>query len=56
VASDLPGDAAAALFRPGTLERTEVPTYGERIAPAAELGRETDREYLEKLKSLGYLN
>jgi hypothetical protein len=56
VASDLPGDAAAALFRPGTLERTEVPTYGERIAPAAEPGRETDREYLEKLKSLGYLN
>ncbi|MEO8349831.1 MAG: hypothetical protein ABI610_13040 [Acidobacteriota bacterium] len=56
MAEDLPGEPATALFRPGTLERTQVATYGERIAPAAETRRETDREYLEKLKSLGYLN
>ncbi len=56
VASDLAGQPALALFRPGTLERAEVATYGERIAPAAGPRRETDREYLEKLKSLGYLN
>lgn len=56
VAEDLPGEPAAALFRRGTLEGTKVATYGERIAPAALPRRETDREYLEKLKSLGYLN
>lgn len=56
VASDLPGQPALALFAPGMLERTLVATYGERIAPAALPRRETDREYLEKLKSLGYLN
>jgi hypothetical protein len=56
VARDLPGRAIAALFRPGSLESTAVPTYGERIVPAALAHPETDREYLEKLKSLGYLN
>ena len=56
VAEDLPGEPAAALFRPGSLERTAVATYGERIAPAVRPRGETDREYLEKLKSLGYLN
>ncbi|HVE65128.1 MAG TPA: hypothetical protein VNC59_00995, partial [Thermoanaerobaculia bacterium] len=56
VASDLPGEPAASLFRTGTVERARVATYGERIAPAAQPRRETDREYLEKLKSLGYLN
>lgn len=56
MASDLPGEPAVALFRPGTLESTEVATYGERIAPAMEARQETDREYLEKLRSLGYLN
>ncbi len=56
VAEDLPGRPAVSLFRPGTLEETKVATYGERIAPAVEPRRETDREYLEKLKSLGYLN
>lgn len=55
-ASDLAGEPTVALFRTGTIERTEVPTYGERIAPAVGPRRETDREYLEKLKSLGYLN
>lgn len=55
-AADLAGRPAAALFRTGALERTRVPTYGERIAPAAAPRAETDREYLERLKSLGYLN
>jgi hypothetical protein len=56
VARDLPGRAIAALFRPGSLDTTAVATYGERVAPAATARPETDREYLEKLKSLGYLN
>jgi hypothetical protein len=56
VASDLPGEAVAALFRPGAVERARVPTYGDRVEPAAARRTETDREYLEKLKSLGYLN
>ncbi|HEV8610486.1 MAG TPA: hypothetical protein VGS98_10540 [Thermoanaerobaculia bacterium] len=55
-ARDLAGRPATSLFPPGTLETTTVETYGDRIAPAAERRRETDREYLEKLKSLGYLN
>jgi hypothetical protein len=56
VARDLPGRAIAGLFRPGSLDTTAVVTYGERVAPAATAHPETDREYLEKLKSLGYLN
>lgn len=56
VAGDLPGEPVTPLFRPEALERTRVATYGERIAPAAPHRAETDREYLEKLKSLGYLN
>ena len=54
VARDLPGRPAAALFAPGTLEETTVATYGARVPPPA-ARRVTDREYLEKLKSLGYL-
>jgi hypothetical protein len=57
VAADLPGHPVAALFPPGALETTTVPTYGTRaITAAAPRSAFTDREYLEKLKSLGYLN
>ncbi|HLN81036.1 MAG TPA: phosphodiesterase, partial [Thermoanaerobaculia bacterium] len=56
-ARDLSGRPLSGLFLPGSLETATVATYGDRIAPvAASGGRETDREYLEKLKSLGYLN
>ena len=55
-AADLPGHPVAALFPPGALETSTVPTYGPRTAPAAPRSAVTDREYLEKLKSLGYLN
>jgi len=55
-AQDLEGQPLAALFREGSLETTTVATYGPRIAPAAPRSRQSDREYLEKLKSLGYLN
>jgi hypothetical protein len=55
-ARDLPGRPIPDLFRPGSLETSTVPTWGERVAPAASVPRGSDREYLEKLKSLGYLN
>jgi hypothetical protein len=55
-AQDLAGQPLALLFRGGSLETTTVATYGPRIAPAAPRSRQSDREYLEKLKSLGYLN
>ena len=54
-AADLAGRPAVALFPSGALEATSVATYGPRIAPAASRPAVTDREYLEKLKSLGYL-
>jgi len=56
IARDLPGRPAPALFRENTLEKTMVATYGERVAPQRGESRASDREYLEKLKSLGYLN
>jgi hypothetical protein len=56
VARDLAGRPAASLFPPGALENATVETYGDRVAPATARGHETDREYLQKLKSLGYLN
>jgi hypothetical protein len=56
-ARDLPGRPVPSLFRPGSLETATVASWGERVAPAAGLTpRASDREYLEKLKSLGYLN
>lgn len=55
VARDLAGRPATALFPPGALEKATVETYGDRVAPAIDPARQTDREYLEKLKSLGYL-
>jgi hypothetical protein len=55
-AADLPGRPVAALFPPGTLETTTVSTYGPRSAPEGARSAATDREYLQKLKSLGYLN
>ncbi len=54
-ARDLPGRPVATLFAPGTVEPATVATYGPRIAPAASAAPESDREYLEKLRSLGYL-
>ena len=55
-ARDLPGRPIPDLFRPGSLEASTVSTWGERVTPAAAVPPGSDREYLEKLKSLGYLN
>jgi hypothetical protein len=55
-AEDLPGRPVTALFRDGSLETLTVPTYGPRIAPSAPASPTSDRDYLKKLKSLGYLN
>ncbi len=55
VARDIAGKPVEALFRPGSLETTTVASYGPRVAPGAGQTRQSDREYLEKLKSLGYL-
>ncbi|HET9795524.1 MAG TPA: hypothetical protein VFS34_13810 [Thermoanaerobaculia bacterium] len=54
-ARDLAGSARADMFRPGALETAAVATYGERRPGAPAAPTETGREYLEKLKSLGYL-
>jgi hypothetical protein len=53
---DLPGAPVAELFAAGSLEGTRVATYGPRVAPESGPSRESDREYLEKLRALGYLN
>lgn len=55
-ARDLPGRPVASLFDPGMLETATVATYGARVAPAGARSREVDREYLERLRSLGYLD
>jgi hypothetical protein len=55
-ARDLVGRPAGSLFASGSLETTTVASYGDRVAPSLPARRDTDREYLEKLKSLGYLN
>jgi hypothetical protein len=54
-AADLDGAPVPALFAPGTVETGSVASYGPRVAPAAAAAPESDREYLEKLRSLGYL-
>ncbi len=54
-AAELAGRPATALFPAGTLEAATVSAYGPRHAPEAARSAATDREYLEKLKSLGYL-
>jgi hypothetical protein len=54
-ARDLVGVPVAALFAPGSLETATVASYGPRVAPAGSPAPESDREYLEKLRSLGYL-
>jgi hypothetical protein len=55
-ARDLPGRPAAALFAPGTVETVTVASYGDRVAPGPARARTSDRDYLEKLKSLGYID
>jgi hypothetical protein len=55
-AADLAGRPVSKLFAPGSLDTETVPSYGPRVAPGAPARRGSDREYLEKLKSLGYLN
>jgi hypothetical protein len=55
-AQDLPGRPSPPLFAAGSLETVTVPTYGPRVAPDPRSAAATDREYLERLKSLGYLN
>jgi hypothetical protein len=54
-ARDLGGAPLPALFAPGSLETATVATYGPRTAPVAASAPQSDREYLEKLRSLGYL-
>jgi hypothetical protein len=54
-ARDLAGVPLAALFAPGSLDTATVATYGPRSVPRAAARPESDREYLEKLRSLGYL-
>lgn len=54
-ARDLGGAPVAALFSPGSLETATVASYGPRVLPPAAAAPESDREYLEKLRSLGYL-
>jgi hypothetical protein len=54
-ARDLAGSARGDVFRAGALETPTVASYGERRLAASARPTETGREYLEKLKSLGYL-
>jgi hypothetical protein len=44
------------LFREGSMEIATVPTYGPRVERWDAAAAASDREYLRKLKALGYLN
>lgn len=54
-ARDLAASPSFEAFRAGALETGEVASYGDRRSPVAARPTETGREYLEKLRSLGYL-
>ena len=54
-ARDLSGTPVAPLFSPGSLDSSTVASYGPRLAAPGASPASTDREYLEKLRSLGYL-
>ena len=55
-ALDLSGRPVPALFREGSLESLSVETYGPHGEPRGARPATSDRDYLRKLKSLGYLN
>ncbi len=56
-AEDLGGAPLARLFPPGSLETRRVASYGTRISREENVRpTQGSREYLQKLKSLGYLN
>jgi hypothetical protein len=55
VARDIEGRPVPGIFAPGSLETAALPSWGPRAAPAGSAAPETDEEYLEKLRSLGYL-
>ena len=56
-AADIIGRPVPALFPSGTLEAIIVPSWGPRVAPPSSTAPEprSDEEYLQKLRSLGYL-
>ena len=54
-ARDLEGAPVAALFAPGSVETLTVASWGPRVVSPSAPPPESDREYLEKLRSLGYL-
>lgn len=54
-ARDIEGRPVPGIFAPGSLEIAEVASWGPRAAPAEAAAPESDAEYLEKLRSLGYL-
>jgi hypothetical protein len=56
VAADLDGTPLTELFEPGALVPGTVATYGPRTASDAASPSPAGREYLERLRSLGYLN
>jgi len=55
VARDLAAPPDFGSFLPGALETGTVTSYGDRRSASGPEPTETGREYLEKLKSLGYL-